>query len=447
MSFTTWFSGVIFWIFLLGFVIPTHGYNLYERVGIASSPNPVGSGARAIGMGGAFIGIADDATAASWNPAGLIQLENPELSFVGAYFNRTEDFSSTMSPEIANTSTVDDASLNYLSASLPFNFLKRNMVVSVNYQRLYEFKRDYEYHLVQSSPLETSSEDRHYDQDGYLGALGIAYTVEITPRLSLGGTLNIWTDDLFWKNGWKENFTGHSETTSGASHVLEDTEIKDAYKDFSGVNANIGILWNAFRNFTVGAVLKTPFTATVENEYSENWVQTDATTGTVIDSASINDSEDLEIDMPMSYGLGLAWRISDQFSLDLDVYRTEWSNYIVTDSDGNKTSGIGGQAETDSSVDDTTQVRFGGEYLIIKPDQAMVIPLRAGLFYDPEPTYDGSKDFYGLSLGSGIGYKRIVLDLAYQLRWGRDVETDSLIANSTADITQHTILLSMIYHF
>ena len=44
------------------------------RVEIPSSPNPVGSGARALGMGGAFIAIADDATAASWNPGGLIQL-------------------------------------------------------------------------------------------------------------------------------------------------------------------------------------------------------------------------------------------------------------------------------------------------------------------------------------------------------------------------------------
>ena len=250
MSITKWFACIAFWIFLLGFVIPTHGYNLYERVGIASSPNSVGSGARAIGMGGAFIGIADDATAASWNPAGLIQLEKPELSIVGAYFKRSEDFTSSMNPEIANTATADDANLNYLSASLPFNFLKRNMVVSINYQRLYEFKRDYEYHLEQSSPLETSSEGRHYDQDGYLGAMGIAYTVEITPKVSLGGTLNIWTDDLFWENGWQENYKQHSVTTTGAYRVIEDTAISDNYNEFSGLNANIGVLWNAFRNFT-----------------------------------------------------------------------------------------------------------------------------------------------------------------------------------------------------
>ncbi|PYQ44967.1 MAG: hypothetical protein DMF77_05820, partial [Acidobacteria bacterium] len=41
-----------------------------------------GSGARALGMGGAFLARADDATAASWNPAGLSYLRLPEISFV-----------------------------------------------------------------------------------------------------------------------------------------------------------------------------------------------------------------------------------------------------------------------------------------------------------------------------------------------------------------------------
>ena len=81
---------------------------LFQQIGVASSPNPVGSGARAIGMGGAFIGVADDATAASWNPAGLIQLERPELSVVGAYTSRREEFSSDTRPEISNTGEIDD---------------------------------------------------------------------------------------------------------------------------------------------------------------------------------------------------------------------------------------------------------------------------------------------------------------------------------------------------
>ena len=43
-----------------------------QEFNFGSSPNPVGSGARALGWGSAFIAVADDATAASWNPGGLI---------------------------------------------------------------------------------------------------------------------------------------------------------------------------------------------------------------------------------------------------------------------------------------------------------------------------------------------------------------------------------------
>jgi long-chain fatty acid transport protein len=38
-------------------------------------------GARAVGMGSAFIGVADDATAAVTNPAGLLALTKPQLYF------------------------------------------------------------------------------------------------------------------------------------------------------------------------------------------------------------------------------------------------------------------------------------------------------------------------------------------------------------------------------
>ena len=104
---------------------------LFQKMGISSSPNPVGSGARAMGMGGAFIATADDATAASWNPAGLIQLEKPELSKVGAYLNRREEFSSDSHPEINNTGKVDDVNINYLSAAYPFHYFPYMLIVKV----------------------------------------------------------------------------------------------------------------------------------------------------------------------------------------------------------------------------------------------------------------------------------------------------------------------------
>ena len=115
---------ILFLVTLFFSVNGLHASTIFQQVGIASSPNPVGSGARAMGMGG-LIAIADDATAASWNPAGLIQLEKPELSIVGSYLSRRMVFSSDFHPEISNTARVDDKNINYFSATYPFQINRK----------------------------------------------------------------------------------------------------------------------------------------------------------------------------------------------------------------------------------------------------------------------------------------------------------------------------------
>jgi long-subunit fatty acid transport protein len=436
----SWFIFVALAVLLIFSKAELQAFTIYQDISIASSPNPVGSGARAIGMGGAFIAVADDATAASWNPAGLVQLERPELSIVGDYVSRSADYSSSSHPEINNSTETDEYNLNYFSASYPFSYLNRNMVISINHQRLYDFKLSLDYRAEGSFPLgpftQTTSQDIRYSQDGNLGALGLAYAVEITPRLSFGLTLNIWTDDLWWQNGWEEHLQAHIvNVVNGFPPSIDDVLIDDEYSGFSGENANFGVLWDMTKYLTIGAVVKTPFTATIRHRHTR------------ADLPSENFEEEVKLKMPMSYGIGLACRFSDEFTVDLDVYRTEWSKYILTDGQGNEFDPITGRPKSESNVKDTTQVRIGGEYLFIQEERNLVVPLRAGFLYDPEPADGKVKDFYGITVGSGIGHKGIIFDMAYQLRWGHQVDTGNLIANSKADVTQHLILVSVIYHF
>src|SRR5438067_1224172 len=60
----------------------------------------LGAGARAAGMGDAFVAVADDVTAAYWNPAGLAQIRQTEVE------------------AMQNTSLVD-TQYQYLGAAVP----------------------------------------------------------------------------------------------------------------------------------------------------------------------------------------------------------------------------------------------------------------------------------------------------------------------------------------
>src|SRR6266566_6674723 len=61
-------------------------------------------GARSLGMGGAFLGLADDASAAEANPAGLTILRKPEISIEARNYQEQQLFSTSGTfPAIART--------------------------------------------------------------------------------------------------------------------------------------------------------------------------------------------------------------------------------------------------------------------------------------------------------------------------------------------------------
>jgi len=427
--------------------------NITQQVQISSSPNPVGSGARALGMGGAFIAVADDATAASWNPGGLIQLEKPEVSMVGSWYTRSEDFSSDAESDPLGDSSTDSADLNYLSAVYPFNFLNRNMVVSLNYQRLYDFNRDlnfaYSYRGQYDPKLSYGlTQNIEIKQSGGLIAISPAYCVEVIPNLSFGMTLNFWTD-AFFDNGWNRIYSsrgsGYTNIGDVTYNYATGADIRDKYESLWGFNATIGFLWDVSELISIGGVFKTPWTANMHHTYASSEFQRYADSN-VTSSYTDSFEEQVELDFPLSYGLGIAFRFSDAFTCSLDVHRTEWGSFAYRDGNGVETSPIDGRPMAYSDIGPTHQVRMGGEYLLIL--ERTIVPLRAGLFYDPEPGEDGSRAFYGFSVGSGVSYGLLVLDAAYQFRFGNNIDGVVLShPGSSADIRQHEILVSAIYHF
>ncbi|MGM0598174.1 MAG: PorV/PorQ family protein [Candidatus Rifleibacteriota bacterium] len=71
-------------LFLIALSVGTMGAAFADSAGQAGAYLKMGVGARALGMGSAFTAVADDSTAAFWNPAGLARLKRAEGSFMHA---------------------------------------------------------------------------------------------------------------------------------------------------------------------------------------------------------------------------------------------------------------------------------------------------------------------------------------------------------------------------
>lgn len=74
-------------ILVVCLIFTTGGYGQFvsdvSKVGVTAAPFlEIGVGARAIGMGSAYVSMANDASSLYWNPAGIAHLERPELLLV-----------------------------------------------------------------------------------------------------------------------------------------------------------------------------------------------------------------------------------------------------------------------------------------------------------------------------------------------------------------------------
>ena len=64
----------------------------------------------------------------------------------------------------------------------------------------------------------------------------------------------------------------------------------------------------------------------------------------------------MKMNLPLSYGAGLAFRLSDALTIAFDAYRTEWGRYFFRDDFDRKTSPIDSRPRNESHINATTQV-------------------------------------------------------------------------------------------
>ena len=159
----------------------------------------VGVGARALGMGAAFAGLADDGTAAYWNPAGLATLGTHEVSAMHA-----EQFGSVVNYDwlsytfpVGSTGKAKQAlaiSLIRLGVDGIIN-TKNLQFIDVNGNGKFDYPED---RLI-------VDESRYvFDNDNDL-ALLFSYAREVSRKISVGGNLKVihqWLGDSLSSNGF-----------------------------------------------------------------------------------------------------------------------------------------------------------------------------------------------------------------------------------------------------
>ena len=355
--------------------------------------NPYGSGARAAGMGYAFTGVADDATAIAWNPAGLTQLYSMEASIIGRFgFGFVSTNYRDVQPDISIGSNFQ---LNFASFILPFDAGDLNFVGGVAFRRLYDFSYN-ETITISDFDYEQKTENK-----GGINAISPAIGIQVNDMLSFGGTINILTGSTDNK---------YTETSMGVESTEETSE------SYSGFSIEVGAMAKPNEKFSIGANFKIPHTITrkLEGQIEEDGIFYDA---------------ELEYDtkIPFLFDIGVGYRATEKVLLAFDYHHRPMKNV----SEQLKKFTLEGvevdlsdlPESTDIYEYNTSSIHFGIEYLAETGNSVM--PLRLGVFTVPTvgeddsgtyndltETYSGGEQikFLGLSGGMGLVMDKIILD-------------------------------------
>jgi len=340
-----------------------------------------GLGSRALSMGGAYIGLADDWTASYWNPAGLAQLEGAGagLDFLSTHPTLRGSDSFANLPPTPQTAEkykyTKDMFINY-SGMEPDQFNK----TSTNYhfyqpQGLggYMTFPEFTVGLTVYSPMGYYSDwsDTISYGMGSIYAKNYQQLVIVETQLTISREI---FDGLYAGAGIAllyDRIERKAEKDVSNSGILDYDYDFDLKNDGYGAEGSFGLLYKISDIISAGAVYRTGSTVKM--------------TGNTSSSLSFmgldEDTNDTyKFRHPPTWGVGLAITpIMDELILTADFQQTMWSFYrtnVQYDQEGVLLQ----SSSYDEDWSDSNRYRVGAEYML-KPTWAV----RAGFFFDESP--------------------------------------------------------------
>lgn len=397
-------------------------------------------GARSLGLGGAFLAAADDATAAYTNPAGLAQLAAPEVSLEGRAWSYTTRYAARghTPPDELTGIGVDDvrglafeeredeaAALSFLS----YTHAGRRWAAALYRHQL----ADYRASLQSEGPFAGPRGDvsRVFPARSRLAlsvaGVGVAAACRLGDRLYLGAGAARYQFSLASRT---ERFDradptgdpvrdaltgGHYGPADFSPGNLANLQTQDG--DDSDLALTAGFLWRIDGRWSAGGVWRRA------PEFGFRAVFTDGPRGErpgEVDPA-LGGAGTFRV--PDVWGLGIAYRAGDRVLVALDWDRVEYSDL------GDDLVNLlrAGQAQlADFVIDDADEFHLGAEYQAL--GLRYPVAFRLGAWFDPDHKlrYTGDapnlrarfrpgSDEVHYAAGVGVVLGRAQLDLAVDL--------------------------------
>lgn len=395
--------------------------------------NTFGLGARAMGMGGAFVSIADDFTTLYWNPAGLAQIRKFELfsSFSHNEMDTETQFSQARESTDAGRSKTRPNSIGLV---YPLYTTRGGMAIAVGYNRPQNFDS-----RIVVKGLDPSNDpvfggfdvDESNSYKGGIGIWSLGTGVYVSENIILGGALD------YWYGKSLNELDSNAADVNGIDMEIARMEFLDTVdREYAGLGARVGALAHLSEQVTLGLTAVFPMNL----EIYEFWSQ-----GTIV---SFDDGEqesdftegDIEynIERPFEFNTGIAVKLLEKrLTLAADVQFSDWTQTVYNPPPAEDIS----SGYFEELYDSTFQVRAGAEYHVSEIDTRF----RAGFVHDPIP-YRGKDietDRNFLTLGVGKIFDQTVkIDAAYML--GSWQQSDGTLSEKRTD---HRIFVSAAYRY
>jgi long-subunit fatty acid transport protein len=412
-------------------------------------------GARSLGMGGAFIGLADDASAAEANPAGLTILRKPELSIEGRNYLEEQvlttsgtfpDLTRTAFNHYSNRVEVTFGSVVYpiknftLAAYYhsPLHNVGAGEVIPVRNEFSGRVEQDVPtFHLPRNGSAPVSAAQcaeirraanndpfacRQFVVNPFLTAVdveqrtyGIGGAWQVHPKFSVGATARYQTfREAAFTYRLTPQFAFQSISVQATGQAREsDGELE--LEEESDVTFTAGVKWNPTDRISVGAVYK------MGPSFVAPTFIANANTG--FDYVNLADTV---FHVPDVAGLGVSIRPIPVLTVNLDVVHVAYSN--LTDDFVSTIREVREDIEDPFQIEDGVEWHLGAEYFF---STRIPFALRAGYWRDPAHSIEwrgglGTAESVGAailypegeaqnhwSIGGGLAWPRFQIDLAY----------------------------------